>query len=366
MNKVHPDDLTYAKRLRSDIVGALPCPIGEGGKINPNVSRFFLADGKMLDVFDIGVVYYETRSGHWRPMSEITSFNGNRNIVLNTNWRQAHPRFINWLSGRQRILGSELLLPTPFGNIASDYQSLVRPEVSMGLTVTTVYPDASPETTTCDGGVVHDLNSTNNWATVQGAATGTGANDSQAVISANNGVGVGKRGNGNLYIERWSFGFDTSAIGGDTIDDATFSVYAVTAENAVASGRDFLYPTHSTPASNTSISTADYDQIGDSTATPTYLASGIDLGAISTAAYTDWVLNATGEGEVDGSGVSLFGLRTGDDISTAGAFGSGKRNRITAIGADNGSSKPKLAVTHTAGGGGGTPTYDANFFGAGI
>lgn len=345
---VDHNDLDYALKRYPNIVGWIPNVRGKNGKINPHLTRFYTKDRAFVDVYHIKPVYYETLSGHWRPLSEITFYHGNRDITLNhTATLVAHPRFLNWLQKRCELLGGKLT----YSHILSPYANQLM-TVFPGLTTTTVYPDPSPETTTMDASVAHDNNTTTVWANVQGVATGTRVNQTNPEINTGfvGTVSVGKRGTGRWGIERSITGFDTSPVGSDSIDSAVVSLYVVSVTNNVNTGNDTMFPTSAAPASNTTIATGDYDAVGDSVGAPTAWATAVDLSALTSSAYNDYTLNATGEAGINGSGVTNIGWRQGDDVTSAPSFGNGQYNGANCRAADyTGTSQdPKLVVVHSA------------------
>lgn len=213
------------------------------------------------------------------------------------------------------------------------------PKLSFGFSTLTVYPNPDTETTSVDGYVEYADFSSATWAQVHDAADGTSAGDS----NANGNVGAGKVLTG-FYIDRVFLLFDTSALtAGATISAAVLSVYVTTKSNSDNDGQDYINVYTTTPASNTEITTADYDQIGT-----TAQATAIDLGAISTSAYNDWTLNATGLSNISKTGVSKFGLREGHDAENA-AIATGE-NYFTMQFADTADTTqdPKLVITYTA------------------
>lgn len=349
-HQVDNNDLQHARRLGYDVVGWVPQLHADDGRPYFNTTQFVKADGSFVSIFHVKPVYYETTTGHWRPLSEITSHQGNKNIVLNEHWRNASIRFIDWLTKRQALFGHELLLPTPFGDL--HLQEFARPVISIGLTTTTVYPDPDTETTTCDGAVGERDFGT--WSAIQTSTDGEGINDSATFIGYNIGPGVGKAGNGRWIIDRGHTGFDTSSIGSDTIDSATYSIQGLTGNvsNNVDTSFDYIFPTASSPASNTGLATTDFDDIGDSVGAPTQYATAIDITSISTASYNDFTLNASGEANINTSGVSNFGIRSGDDQTAAPipAWSNNQINRAIFISAETTgtSTDPKLVVEHSA------------------
>lgn len=104
-NKVDPNDLNFIKEKGYLPVGWVPCPRGEDGKINPQVTQFDLGKGKFVSVFHVKPVYYETVNLTWRPLEEVCVYHGNRKIVLsNLALERMHPRFMAWLQKRQDLI----------------------------------------------------------------------------------------------------------------------------------------------------------------------------------------------------------------------------------------------------------------------
>ncbi len=334
--KIDTNDLEYVLARGYTPTHARPCPVQTNGKINPHVSLFLLSNGQFLSLFHVKPIYYETLTKEWRPLSEITTHHGNRKIVLNNNWRLAHPRYIDWLAKRQKLLGNELLIPSPFGEVASQYQSIIRPTISLGLTTTTVYPDPDPETTSVDG-VVYAASTV--WATVRGATTGT-ADDTTA-------TGDDPRASfasPNYSIRRAFYLFDTSSIPDtDTIDSATMSIYYFTALSTNNADTTDLVMTATTPAANTSLTGDDYDNVDLVTTQGTrqLLADWTAVG------YVDIPLNATGIGNISKTGISKFGTVIGRDFDNSAPTGvNGGSNNGMSEGAGTGND-PKLVVVHS-------------------
>ena len=147
MHRIDDNDLAHALRLGLDPVAWAPCPRSEDGAINPQVTRFALADGQWADVVHVKPVYYETPAGDWRPLSEVCSHHGNRQIAIRPDrlsW--VSPAFLRWLIARQRLIGSELALWSP------GYAGVQPRHLEFAATLT-AYPDPNPETTTVDGEV---------------------------------------------------------------------------------------------------------------------------------------------------------------------------------------------------------------------
>lgn len=353
MHQVDKPTLEYAKKLHPDIIGWVGPLHAKDGAPYFNTTQFVTANGTYVSVFSVKPVYYEAIGGYWRPLSEITSYHGNKRIELNDKWRLATPRFIDWLSKRQAIFGGQLLLPTYFGEFRR--QDIARPVISLGLTTTTVYPDPNPETTTMDGGILafqtettvsqalwdelHDWNGT--AAGVTGITDDTATSGDTYVVRNVRNPGVSNA----TQIGRAFFLFSTSAIGSDTISSATFSVYGW-GSNGLTMG-----VVQSSPASNTALVTGDFDQCGAINSPTEGTDARVTPSNTPTLSYANWSLNATGRGWVNGSGVTKLGLRSDADI-TDSFPGSTIDQRHNCYYADvsGTSTDPKLVVEHTAGG----------------
>lgn len=333
MDRTDDNDLAHVLRLGLKPIASQPCPWGGNGGINPHLTRFTLADGRVADVFHVKPVYYETPQGHWRPLSEISEHHGNRRIILRVDaWGKLSLRYLRWLMARQRLLGSAL-----------EFAGLVSPERLEFADTLTAYPDPNPETTTVDGYVVH---SNASWATAQGAATGTTAIDSSSSLYA------GSSQLSSYQLIRAFCLFDTSGLPDDATDvSGVLSLYAVTKTNGDNDGDDWINVVQSNPASNTGLATADYDQCGDAIDNPTEGATRIDLGSITTSAYNDWTLNSTGNGWISLTGVTKLGFREGHDcIDSAIATSADNELRTRSADQTGTSLDPKLVVTYTPGG----------------
>lgn len=362
----HEGDLDYYTSMWNDALFAEPCPIGGNGLINPHVTRFHRKDGGYTSIFHVKPVYYEHISGDWRPMYEVAEFYGNKKIVLKHDWMEKMSlRYFSWLSKRQAIFDGGSL---SVGGYSSIFLPALQPHNLVFATTLTEYPDPSPETTTCDGGVgVRDGGAS--WSTNQARATGTAIDDSSAFLGVYIGVGVKFPNDTHKYIiDRCHAGFDTSSISTDDIDDATFSLHAQSAgeiENDKSTGTDDIVICESTPASNTAVVVGDYDAIGDSVGSPTSWNTTA-ISSVNGTSYTDFTLNATGESNINKSGVTNIGIRGGDDITAepSPTWVSGEGNRVVFESAEDGSGTkdPKLVVNHSAGGGAANTSNFFSFF----
>jgi hypothetical protein len=309
---------------------AEPCPLGGKGVINPHVTRFHTLDGKTTDVFHVKPVYYEAIDHTWRPMSEVTAFHGNKNIVLKMGWgRMMSQRYFQWLTKRQRLFpGKDLAI-----------EGLVlQPAYYEYATVSTFYPDPHAETTTVDGFLESAYGV---WATIRAQTSASVTDSDDAVIYYQS-----YRDGGGSLLKRHVYLFDTSAIAdSDTITDATYSFYAFNTGITDTDGETYHLVT-SNPASNTNLVAADYNI---SNFGSTSLAS-IALASITINAYNDLTVNGTGLGLISKTGVTKFGHRMGLDISNTQPSTGGNQAPIYTADEAGTSKDLKLVVTHTAGG----------------
>jgi len=154
----------------------------------------------------------------------------------------------------------------------------------------------------------------------------------------------------NLF-RRGIFLFTTSALTGEAvISSAVFSVYVNTKQDDFGGGA--LSMVTSTPASNTTLDNADYGNLGT-----TKQATDVNIADITTSAYNDWTLNATGIGNISLTAITKFGLRiTADNDNSSPTWGADNQRQQTNITlSDNAGTTqdPKLVITYTLGGGSG-------------
>lgn len=204
----------------------------------------------------------------------------------------------------------------------------------------TVYPDAGIGGTTVDG-IAQRSNDPATWADIRdGAGTFAGPTSATDAFCA---IIASTTSNQWATIRRGIFLFDTSAIGdSDTIDDATFSFWATVTADSFASSVSFV---GSTPASNGDLVAADYGQLGT-----TQYAADKTIISISTGAYTDTILNATGLANISKTGVTKLGTRISQDrTNTEPTWISGADSKVNGSYADTAGTTqdPKLVVNYT-------------------
>lgn len=207
---------------------------------------------------------------------------------------------------------------------------LTRYALSVSALTLTAYPDPNVETTTVDG-YIEDYENIG-FSNQVAAATGTSANDSGANMFAQS-----TPDGGPFNIQRIVTLFDTSALtSGATVSAAVVSILGG-GKSSTDSYSVRLVAT--TPASNTALSTADWDQFGS-----TSLANEITLASYSTSAYNDFTM--TDLTAVSKTSITKLGFRLTGEIAVSTPTGT---NFIQAASADTAltTSDPKIVVTYT-------------------
>lgn len=213
--------------------------------------------------------------------------------------------------------------------------------------VDTFYPDPNVESTTVDGNVTN-TSAVSTWDLIHDATDGSSSNDSGTSFT----IQSQKAGATDFQIDRGIFLFNTASIADtNTISAATINLYATDIKDVDNDGQDYITITLSSPASNTAIGTADFDQVGE-VSNPTKQSNDFDIGSLTLNAYNIWTLNATGISNISKTGVSKFGAREGHDIENAAiSVTDANGNRLLPSSADEtGTTQdPYLQVTHSAG-----------------
>lgn len=349
-NAMDMQDVAYVvERLPAgkSIRGAIPAPRGDDGSINPHVSRFLLDKGEYVDVFHVKPIYYATHEGTWRPLSEVASHYGNKRIVLRDGWADMMDfGYLAWLLKRVELLKGSVVMPSPVSPALVPLSLTQKTgHAHILFSTLTAYPDPNPETTTVDGRVQY-FNSSGVWSTGQSATDGTSAADSNAADY----LQVYHRTGSNLGIDRGFFLFNTAALTSvATISAATFSIYPDQKGDENNDSHGFWNVVQSNPASNTALSTADYDQCGDAVTSPTKGATDVDTTGITINAYVDFALNATGQGWISKTGVTKLGVRNGQDMDNANPGNSSDGQYLHVLFADTAgtTTDPKLVVTYS-------------------
>jgi hypothetical protein len=149
-------------------------------------------------------------------------------------------------------------------------------------------------------------NSGTNYTTVRDAGTGNGANYTGVTLEG----GDARRDATNFYFSRNFLPFNTAAIGsGKTMVSGTIDLKIFTRNDFDAHGTSQYALVSNTSASDTTLSTADFDAVG-STELATRL-TGIKNTNSSYVSRT-FTLNASGLANINGSGYSKFAVREGN------------------------------------------------------
>lgn len=325
-HKIDINDLVYAsERLPKNARILASAPVGWAkGEPHFNATCFLLSNGQMISIFHVKPIYYERQDGAIRPMGEIMFHHGNRRMRL----REGYEKLVNWeylvwLIKRCQLIGGGITMPV----------------VNLPLlvnTVTTVYPDPNPETTTVDGNLPSSILGT--WAAARDEATSPGPDDT----SANSVYGQARN---NFSITRGVFLFDTSSIpDGDTKNSAIFSLAADGFGPNNADTTSFRIIT-SSPASNTALIGADYATANFGTTSFGSMALSSWVNTADT--YNDVTVNADGLTNISLTGVTKWATRIALDIDNTEPTGNNNFEGRMADTAGT-TSDPKLAVTHTA------------------
>jgi len=154
------------------------------------------------------------------------------------------------------------------------------------------------------------------------------------------------------------YGFDTSALGSDTVSLAVFSIYGsgyTTPACGTYSGGvtlDYTEPASPSTLANTDYNIAEWAGIAQSDDT-------FNSGSWSTSGYNDFTLNAAGLANINGSGNTWLGARdsaemaNSDQSSNVGSCGNNEFGPRGYFSGQTGTSQdPILTITHDSGGGG--------------
>lgn len=205
------------------------------------------------------------------------------------------------------------------------------------------YPDAGSGATTADC-LFNTSIFDEAWATLQARASASTADNATAFGN----IAIASSGTSNQWarLTRDILTFDTSAVGGLGIISAILSLASGgKADNYTpAIGMDIAIYS-ATPASNNSIVGADYSRIGT-----TAFATIANAAWPGSGTYADFALNAAGLANIDGSGISRFGVRNANyDVAVvAPTWTSGATASLDFKLADTAgtTTDPKLTVTY--------------------
>jgi len=214
------------------------------------------------------------------------------------------------------------------------------PALDFGFATLTAYPEPEPGTTSVDG-VVGRVVASETFSTIRGGA-GTNA----SVANANDSIGYlfsSSTTDQYQYLFRGILLFNTTAIGHGYVTAASFTPYITAKTNGLGSAD--LHVCASTPASNTTLATSDYGNVGSTS------FGSVTYAGATTSAYNAITLDANGIAAVNPSGVSKFSTRLSWDQANSftGTWVSTVTSSFSADMADQTGSTtdPKLDVTYT-------------------
>jgi len=280
------------------------------------------------DTFRVMALYPNAVSGDWKyekgRLIKRTIFS------TDNHYQMRFEHAYRWLSRFLPLSAAQLLEPST---------SLA---FTMPLFALTVFnPDADPESTSVDGFVRR-----------------SGVDENIATISTGNGSSSGDAGSTGVFtqiiasgttnqfnnLDRFICLFDTSSIPDtDDVSAAVISFYSYFKVNESGGTLD-VDCVASSPASNTSLASGDFQTMGST------VFGSVAYGSVGTNVYTDITLDANGRNAVIKTGVSKYGFRFSWDTdgTFGGTWGSGRQDAVFIRHADFGSNKPKLDVTHAA------------------
>jgi len=223
---------------------------------------------------------------------------------------------------------------------------------AVGFEYDTFWPDSNTESTSVDGYVGEDdgaaCNTARSWADLIAVTSGNQPNYTNATFFP---VDIQACGTGDTdqwrNIRRGITVFDTSAIPDtNAISAATLSLYITDKSDPLSITPDMcVYD--STLATDTEIVAGDFDQTGS-----TAFSSAITYASISTSAYNDFALNASGIAAIVKTGTSGFSIKNKnyDADAVAPTWSDAGESYVTSASSDGGNieQSPKLVVTHSA------------------
>jgi len=280
--------------------------------------KFFY--GGVESEFHVKPIHYLGLDKKWHPLERVASYFGNKNgMILKSGWEdEVDMGYLAWYLKRQKLInGKGIQVETPITYLGRRVNGITLPLALNGSI--TVYPDPNPETTTVDGSVSDDRTDgtlQTAWDTAHDSTSGNGGGTSDSNATQGSCV-MSAEVSGTTHrviIQHGYWLFDTSSIGaGQQVDSGTISIYATSTNNGDADAQAYIRLVSCTPASNTAIVAADFDQ-ADSVNSPAAHATDVTIASWTTGAYQAMTLNATGRADVAMEGVTKFAMREGHDV----------------------------------------------------
>ncbi len=223
------------------------------------------------------------------------------------------------------------------------YREWQRGLVAVGGGQDTFFPNADPETDTVDGWARNQGDAT--WASIRGAATGSAISDDSGALFVRIACSGDVSGTDDWddFVRAFILFNTGDTIDGNIVDAASqgFTLNSVT-DNFTAAIRLVT----SSPATDTAVVTADYDQLGTVAQATDLALSGLNT---DDSTYNDFTLNSTGLGNIStstGDPITRFGyvldhdaddaeptavnneISTCNNINTAETAGTGQDERL--------------------------------------
>lgn len=216
----------------------------------------------------------------------------------------------------------------------------------VGNTTSTFYPSM-------DGYARYNSASALTFAGILDAAgnqNNTAATTASVHISGGSGTGASTNYD---VLQRYLAVFDSSSIpDADTISSATLSLYVTSKADEFSANKPTFTIMGATLASDATIASSDYEGTFDNNQTS--FATAKTYADITTTAYNDWALNASGIAAISKTGNSRFSARFAQDI-TGGtpapqqATGAREYQMVFSTVDETGTTQdPKLVVEHAA------------------
>jgi len=188
------------------------------------------------------------------------------------------------------------------------------------------------------------------WELAHDATSAGGANSTSNVATVRSGITSA----GGYSLNRAFLAFDTSSIPDHaTITDATINVYVSDKENGDDDGDDWITIVEGLQADSSTLTTADWDDAGDSIDNPEEginTSDRVDITSTSTGSYVSFPLNSTGLSWISLIDDTQFALREGHDVLDDPYAGSSTTsNKLLFLTSEYSgtTSDPYLTITYT-------------------
>ena len=200
----------------------------------------------------------------------------------------------------------------------------------------TVYPDASPETDSCDGYIQYENLSGVSWSLAHDSPVGNWAQTDGNFIQA--------RVKSDAATDKWEtiargfMGFLTSALPAEcSISELEFEGYLTHNSDPWSTSINIV---SASPASDTALVNGDYNSLGTVFATKT-------IASMTQFTWETFGLDAAGIAAVDKNGVTTLGTRLGKDINDDDTWQASSDCNLYFYSSDQGGYDPRLVITYS-------------------